>query len=489
MNEPKILLIGLGYHARRIYYPFFSDIQKNLSNLVCALDLVTQKDTIDNYLKMKGHVDFPVYYTNNTMISDDLSIQELEQLDNIISIHGINAVIIATEPLSHFKYAKWALNKGLHILMDKPITTEENVTNDIRKAKKLYSDYLLLKDLYLQKIQEKKIVFNLLAQRRYHPAFTLMKQLVSEVQARTGCMISSIQSIHSDGQWRTPTEIVDIPYHSYSQGYGKLSHSGYHSIDIASWLIGESETDEKQIDNVEIYSLPIMPTDVLNQLNLTDYNRIFPNYASYNNYDWNSYNNLFQNYGEIDLYNTIAFKQGTNILSVATSSLIHNGFSQRGWPSAEKKDLYKGNGRVRQESHYIAQGPFQSISFISYQSQEILKDVQDPYDVGGEHHLDIHVFRNNTLFPDWKAHQVYKIQNLLPTGDLGYSRGHQEDSRREGIKDFIDSIMSGNNSSPSNFLSHQRGTLLMSGLYQSINRKNDNSNPVINLEYPKEIKI
>ncbi|PIP61576.1 hypothetical protein COW99_03565 [Candidatus Roizmanbacteria bacterium CG22_combo_CG10-13_8_21_14_all_38_20] len=35
------------------------------------------------------------------------------------------------------------------------------------------------------------------------------------------------------------------------------------------------------------------------------------------------------------------------------------------------KDLYKGNGRLRHESHFIEQGPFQAISFDSYQSKEV----------------------------------------------------------------------------------------------------------------------
>lgn len=37
------LIIGTGYHARRIYLPFLKEKVQSLTNLVCGLDIVSQK--------------------------------------------------------------------------------------------------------------------------------------------------------------------------------------------------------------------------------------------------------------------------------------------------------------------------------------------------------------------------------------------------------------------------------------------------------------
>lgn len=40
-----------------------------------------------------------------------------------------------------------------------------------------------------------------------------------------------------DTRWRLPAEIVSQDYHPYNQGYGKLSHSGYHCVDMVNCFL------------------------------------------------------------------------------------------------------------------------------------------------------------------------------------------------------------------------------------------------------------
>lgn len=121
-RKVKTLLIGVGYHARRIYLPYLKDGET--CELVACLDLAQHEERVKESINLKFGSSVSCYFTYETTISDTLQPFEARQLNNIIKEHKIEAVIISTEPLAHFKYVYWAVKKGLHILLDKPVTTE-----------------------------------------------------------------------------------------------------------------------------------------------------------------------------------------------------------------------------------------------------------------------------------------------------------------------------------------------------------------------------
>lgn len=77
----NILIVGLGYHARRIYAPYIST-SKDVK-IAAVLDVESQKNTIEKYITEKA-IDTKTYYTNNTNISDRLSKHEVRQLDSVV---------------------------------------------------------------------------------------------------------------------------------------------------------------------------------------------------------------------------------------------------------------------------------------------------------------------------------------------------------------------------------------------------------------------
>lgn len=482
----NILLIGLGPHAKRIYYPICKkDGKKYNFKLVHCVDLLEKKNDIEKYFKKLGKTDIK-YIIPEEQTFGKLHPKLEKDLNKIVKDKNIQGVIISTEPLAHVQYAKWALKNGLHILMDKPISTAENITSSNEAVEMIKKDYEELEIRYKKaRIKNKKLVFNLMAQRRYHPAFLKMKELVKEVFDKTNCPITSIQSYHGDGQWRMPTEIIEQHYHPYNQGYGKCSHSGYHSIDIVPWLLHTTETKEKYIDNVDIFTNFLTPVDFINQLNTKDYQKLFKNYNLYNKYSERQFKNKCKNFGEIDAFNSFAFKQKNRTMSLGSINLAHNGCAQRNWVTAEGRDLYKGNGRIRHESHYIEQGPFQSIAFISYQSKEIDLNDKNLYDVGGEYHLDIHIFRNNKMFPEWKAYDKISVKDLDIPIIKNKSRGHQEDSRRKSILEFISLIQNKEKKVSSDLSDHKNSTMLLYGIYKSALLRKQGKNPLINVKFRK----
>lgn len=491
MSKINLLLIGLGPHAKRIYYPVSLKYgEEEGFQIVHVIDLINKRDDIESYFSENSCPQVEVTYLSEDQRSyDSLNPSVVELLDAIVQEKKIRGVIISTEPLAHVCYAMWALSRGLSILMDKPISTRKNIANSIRAVDGLLKDYEKLEKAYLvAKGKKPRLTFSLMAQRRYHPAFLKIKELIREVFFETNCPITSIQSFHSDGQWRMPSEIADQIYHPYCQGYGKCSHSGYHSIDIAPWLIEATETKEKYINNVDVFSNFLLPNDFLYQLNLDDYRRLFPDFDLYNKYSAEILGQKYNSFGEIDAFLSLAFKHDDKIVTLGSINLVHNGFAQRNWVTAEGRDLYKGNGRVRHESHYIEQGPFQAISFISYQGKEVDPNKLDGiYNVGGEYHLDIHVFRNDKMFLKWKNYEHISVKDLGLNILEGKSRGHQEDARRECILEFVKLIRGDNAQSSSDFLNHKRSTLLMYAAYKSAVLKKLGKNSLVNIPFGKGI--
>lgn len=482
----NLLLIGLGPHAKRIYYPVSATNGPNNNfQIVHAVDLRAKEDDISSYLKINGYPQIEVSFLEESQKTfDKLNPDVVKMLDKIVAKKKITGVIISTEPLAHVCYAEWALSRNLSVLMDKPISTRENVSNNLESVEGILIDYKRLEKAYIKaKSKNSKIVFSLMAQRRFHPAFIKIKQLIKEVYDKTNCPITSIQSFHSDGQWRMPSEIADQIYHPYCQGYGKCSHSGYHSIDIAPWLLEATESDDKKINNVDVYSNFLYPNDFLKQLSLDDYKRLFPDFDKWNKYSQKELIKKYTKYGEIDAFLSFTFKHDKETISLGNTNLVHNGFAQRNWPTADGRDLYKGNGRVRHESHYIEQGPFQAISYISYQGKEVDPNNLDGiYDVGGEYHLDIHIFRNQKMFPEWKNYEKITVRDLGSNIMEGKSRGHQEDARRNCILEFVSAVQKGTPIS-SDFLDHKRSTMLFYGAYKSAVLKKMHKNPVVNLKF------
>jgi predicted dehydrogenase len=485
-RHANIMLIGLGVHAKRIWYPIYQrDSGAHRFKIAYVVDLEEKKQDIAAYLASRNEAP-PIY----GLACEDVTYDELlphvrNRLDDIVRDYQIAGVLLATEPLSHPAYVRWALRKGLSILIDKPISTHENIATTAGIAHRLVDDYEGLMALYGKaKAANRPVLCSVVTQRRYHPVFRKAKAQLREVFQKTNCPVTSIQSFHADGQWRMPAEIIDIDYHPFNRGYGKCSHSGYHFFDIVPWLLEAAEGADKRIDNVDVVSTMTTPQDFFSQLRPADYERLFRDYAAYNKYDDQTLHWRSSSYGEIDAFNSFAFKQRERIITLGSINLVHNGFSQRGWVSAQGRDLYKGNGRLRHESHFIEQGPFQALSLVSYQSKEVDPGYTgDVYDVGGEYHFDLHVFRNSSLFKEWKAYERFSVKELGTQVMEGTSRGHQEDARRRAMLEFV-RYLTGEDLAPVSDLStHWRGVQLMYGVYHSAVQRRQGANPVVNIAF------
>ncbi len=476
--KKNILIIGFGRHARRIYYDLLKQNKERYDFLI--VDLKSEHININDFFKNKDYLPLESFLIDFPKSPYKIRKNYAKKLNKLVKKYSIRGVIISTEPKYHVIYARWALKNNISILMDKPISAHKNMSTKISQAKKLLEDYRILERLYKKR---KGILFSIVSQRRFHSGFQKVRELIKEVYEKTKCPITSIQICHSDGQWRFPSEIIDINYHSYNQGYGKCSHSGYHFLDILQFLIGVSDNDDKTIDNIEVISNFSRPLDFLSQISLSDYKNIFPSFDKYNKYSWEDYKKIMKNYGEIDAFIDINLRKKKRIITLCSLNLLHNSFSQRG-KLLPNKDLYKGNGRIRHESYIIQQGPFQCVYINSLQSKEVDEDKEPDYSIGGEYNFDIHIFRNDKLFKTWKNYENISIHDLEKNAGSGKSRGHQEEARRKATMEFLSFLENGKkNGNLSDFLSHKHSVQIMYAIYMSAIKKFKNKNPLFRMKY------
>ena len=178
----NVLLIGLGYHARRVYFPVLQDLQKkNVVGQIFIVDLKSQEKIIKNYLLEKKCSRCQALFLSKPQ-NKKLNTNIEKELNSIIQKNKIKGVIISTEPLAHMVYAKWAIKKRLSILMDKPISTHEWIICNEKYGKQLLNDYNELLRMYQRaKKDNPRMVLVIMAQRRFHPLFRKMKEKIREI--------------------------------------------------------------------------------------------------------------------------------------------------------------------------------------------------------------------------------------------------------------------------------------------------------------------
>jgi predicted dehydrogenase len=459
----KFVLVGLGPHAKRIYISIFKKYKLNLALLI---DLKSKKGEIEKYLK-ENNITTELFlvddsYKDYTSLPEDIS----DELERKIRLKSIKYAIISTEPKAHFMYSKFFLKNELNILLDKPITSPINCNNDINQAKKIKEEYEELCRLYERK--KHKMHFTIQCQRRFHEGFIFIKKLLTNTVKKYNIPITYIDIYHNDGMWVMPSEYISRENHPYKYGYGKLFHSGYHFIDLLTWFLEVNNlTENKKINNAEMYVSTFNPKDSLTVINDQDYQNLFRTHKFDNIFKISE--NKFKNYGEIDFHSIINFKKDDKTITNCTLNLMQSGFSRRSWSNLPK-DIYKGNGRVRHERLNIEVGPLMNIQIHSYQAYEISeKERIFNNNVGSIEHFEIYIFRNCNLIGGKPFEKI--DLDTLPDNDKEYFCDKNEQARENCFISFLD-----NKNDESDLLRHKNAIDLTWKAFEIMATKSKTSN-------------
>ncbi len=481
MEPVNIIIIGVGPHARRIYIPILMELSKSMPiRLVGAVDLQKQKEVVDLYLKEKECF-LKALYFDPFDAAEGLPDNCIITLDTLVKDLNIHGVVISTEPTAHKVYAEWALKRGLHILMDKPISVRKSICTESSQAQALIKDYEDLLELYNQQQLIRPTAFSISAQRRYEYGFEMAKKLIAEVRDRFNMPVTSIQAMHADGTWMFPKEVLSQESHRHFDGYGKVSHSGYHIFDMVWQLYEAGLVDKKRPDHLEILSSPLLPSGLSIDLNENDYQKYFGHEYESIPLSEKEYREKVKTYGEIDSFNIIRLLKGNENICNISINLLHSSFSRRSW-AIPNADRYKGNGRVKHQQFIIQQGPFQCIQIHNYQSKGSHDvDNSTEYGAGGNNHFDIYVFRNREMFGSGEA--FYKVSAKDLEEKECVSRLNVENAKERVILEFVNFMLGKVNvdNLKSNIDTHNIPVKIMSGVYQSSIRLINHQNPLISM--------
>ena len=152
--------------------------------------------------------------------------------------HQIDVIIISTNPGFHYFYCMWAAENKVNILCDKPLAIDKNAAFDIKVATGLEKKLLKLKDQIDKNIQEdSRYTFCLPLRRRALTPFVLIADHLKDVHSKTGEGIRYLSLIINGGVHKYPIEFLNGGAHGYLDGFGSLSHSSYHYIDVIAWYL------------------------------------------------------------------------------------------------------------------------------------------------------------------------------------------------------------------------------------------------------------
>lgn len=359
---PRIVLAGLGPYARKLYYPLLERYQSaGLLTIDMVIDLESQRRVVEKYLAARSVQPRRVVLVEGGLDSDSLStvLEEEEALRE----KPAWGCIVATEPRAHRTYAEWAISQGMHVLLEKPVTARDLRTNGPDEALGLVADHHHLTEL----AEGRGVTVVVQAQRRVHPAYRLVKEILDDIVSEFGIPITYMDVHHSDGTWNMPWEFASRDGHPYKYGYGKLLHSGYHFIDLFCWLTEVNQNIGRPPDRLglDVFAVDALRVDA--QITDDSYERLFGGDR------WRRYSGLprpaslpVQPWGETDVVVLARLMNGSDVLTTAVLSLLQSSLSGRSWLELPE-DTYKGNGRIRHERVTIHVGPLMVIQMYSYQ--------------------------------------------------------------------------------------------------------------------------
>ncbi|MDQ2077936.1 Gfo/Idh/MocA family protein [Marinimicrobium sp. ABcell2] len=145
--------------------------------------------------------------------------QHFSDYRQLIDSGLVDAVLIATPTMAHFEQASYALDKGLHLLVEKPIGLS------CQEGEQLIARH-----------QQKQQIFALMLNQRTDPLFVAMKEQVDSGR------IGAIQRTHwTMTNWFRPEvyfQVSDWRATWKGEGGGLLVNQCIHNLDIFQWICG-----------------------------------------------------------------------------------------------------------------------------------------------------------------------------------------------------------------------------------------------------------
>lgn len=426
-DKPGICLVGLGPHAKRIYYNYIEqDVLDKKLDFYLLIDLTTKEADIDDFCAKRKVQPQNIFLSKVSQIFQQTSDEKLDPrlvvfLDKAIREKRIQYAVVSTEPRAHKVYIEYFIKNKIPVLTDKPLTSPVGVNYKIKKVKQISADAK-----YLSVLSSKyDTPIYVQVQRREHPAYKFIFNEVKKVIDEYQVPITFFNVYHSDGQWTMPSEFASRENHPHKYGYGKIMHSGYHFADLVAWI---AESNKRLFPNLYISN----ETQLL--LPGTHYGQIKGARLYKKIFGKKTLSPKNEKMGEVDSYTSFVFRDSSrssdknNMITFGNLNMLQSGFSKRAWFPLPV-DTYKGNGRLRHEYFDINIGPLFNIQFHSYQSEEV-HGGGPTSGVGSRDHLEVYIFRNEKIIGGKPFEIVdFSSRQYMKDHHLSSYLGHNEEAR------------------------------------------------------------
>jgi Predicted dehydrogenases and related proteins len=464
MTLRKIVLAGLGLHARHYHYHLLEELQAQYGfEVVLVIDLQDQAEAIREYLagsslQPRGILLLDPRYRQ----TGDIPPEAEARLNALKAAGQIDGLIISTEPKSHKAYALWAIQNNVDVLMDKPITAPVMLENTAASAAQIFTDYLDLEAAL--RTSSSHVVVN--APRRYHAGIDFIRQYLASFVQEFNTPITMIDIYHAEGQWNMPDEFWSRENHPYKYGYGMLLHSGYHHADLLLWLTRINNLlTRHQLKMVDLVSRHITPRDFLTQVDQESYRTLFGT-DPYRPYYQRPMLEQMRHFGETDISALAQFKDREAAVTTGILNLFQTSFSRRAWANLPA-DTYKNNGRLRHERINIQVGPLLNIQAHSY-----LGENQTGFRQGGENgaetYFDISVFRNSDLVGGNTIEKHNLVDaHIIECNQTRFKTSLYGKAREDLLKDWLEE-----KETHSEFSDHRQTDQFVAKLYECMFRQN-----------------
>jgi predicted dehydrogenase/dTDP-4-amino-4,6-dideoxygalactose transaminase len=161
-------------------------------------------------------------------VASDYGATWYDTAEELIESGHIDAVVIATPHWQHADLAIKALNAGLHVLCEKPLSVTVAQSDEILKT-----------------AAGSRGTFAVVHQKRFEPAYLYVKQLLD-----SGALGALYRCSMVESAWRSETYYRSSPWRGTwkGEGGGVLLNQAPHILDRYAWLCGMPETVTARCD-------------------------------------------------------------------------------------------------------------------------------------------------------------------------------------------------------------------------------------------------
>ena len=155
-------------------------------------------------------------------------VAEFDDYQAMLDGADLTGVVIASPHTLHFEQIMAALDRGVHVLAEKPMVCRIDHAREI-----------------VRKVRQTRLVLVIGYQRHYGGAYRYIRRAIAAGEIGRVEMVAGFQAqgwkVGTTGSWRQKPEL---------SGGGQLNDSGSHLVDILLWMTGlQAETVSAQIDN------------------------------------------------------------------------------------------------------------------------------------------------------------------------------------------------------------------------------------------------